>query len=169
VNSSEHYRFDLLTPHHDRAAFSCGEPSLDNYFKTRASQDMKRDLARCYVLSRDDTVIVGYYTLSAYAVQMVVLPPDVVKTSGRYEVVPAVLIGRLAVDQRFQGRKMGAVLLVDALRRATRAEVGIKLIIVDALNEAAARFYKHFGFCCLEDTERRLFLPASTARQLFSE
>ncbi len=157
-----------LASHHDRAAFSCGEPLLDAYIKTQAGQDIKRDLAVCYILcERDSSIIIGYYSLSASSVEPTSLPATLAKKSGHYRLVPAVLLGRLAVDRRFQGQGISPLLLVDALRRVLRTGVGVKLVIVDALSEKAAQFYEHFEFKRFADSPHRLYLPTSTIRDLF--
>ncbi len=97
-------RIEPLAPHHDRAAFSCGEQTLDAYIQRQAGQDMRRDLAACYVLcAQGSSEIIGYYTLSATSVELTELPRDLAKTSGRHQLVPAVLLGRLAVATTFAG------------------------------------------------------------------
>ena len=166
--SQSAYVIEPLGPHHDRKTFSCGEPSLDAYIQRQAGQDVKRDLAACYILCPPaSAAIVGYYTLSASSVELTELPLELAKQSGRYPLIPAVLRGRLAVDQRYHGQGMSSLLLVDALRRALRAGVGVKLVLVDALHEHAAAFYEHFEFRRFEATPLRLYLPVSTIRDLF--
>lgn len=170
ANTAPAYEIVPLAPHHDRAAFSCGEPSLDAYLKTQASQDVKRDLAACYVLcERGSSAIIGYYSLSASSVELTDLPADLAKKSGRYRLVPAVLLGRLAVDQRYQGQGMSTLLLMNALRRVLRTGVGVKLVLVDALHERAAQFYEHAEFHRFADQPLRLYLPLSKVRDLFPE
>lgn len=164
------YDIDLLGPHHDRTAFSCGEPSLDIYIERRAGQDMRRDLAACYVLcERGNSQVIGYYTLSAASVQFTDLPEDIAKKSGRYHSVPALLLGRLAVDIHFQGQGSSTLLLMDALRRSLRTGVGVKLVIVDALNQRAADFYERREFRRFADASLRLFMPISRIRLLFPD
>lgn len=162
------YAFEPLDPsRHDRAAFSCGEPPLDAYLKTQANQDMRRDLALCYVLcERGGAEIIGYYTLSSCAVELTGLPRDITKSAGGYRALPAVLLGRLAVAATFRGQGMGSHLLLDALRRGLRAGIAIKLVVVDALHETAAAFYLHHGFRRFEDHPLRLYLPMAHVRQL---
>lgn len=168
--SGSAYVIEPLASLHDRAAFSCGEPSLDNYIKKQASQDIKRDLAACYVLSgSEQSTIIGYYTLSAASVELSDLPPEIARKSGRYPLIPAVLLGRLAVDQRFQGTGMSTLLLLDALRRVLRTGIGVKLVLVDALHETAAQFYEHYEFRHFEDQPMRLYLPMSKVCDLFPE
>jgi GNAT superfamily N-acetyltransferase len=170
VASEPPYAIQPLGPRHDRQAFACGEPSLDGYLQRQASQDVKRDLAACYVLTeRGQTTIQGYYTLSAASVELRDLPPDLAKKAGRYPLIPAILLGRLAVDQRARGQGFGAVLLADALRRALRTGVGVKLVVVDALHEAAAAFYQHYGFRPFAETPLRLFISLEVVRALYPD
>ncbi len=163
----------LLLGGQDRAGFSCGEPTLDAYLKTQASQDMKRGLAACHVLIDQDnpSQIIGYYTLSNASVVLNDLPPDLLKKAGRYPLIPAVLLGRLAVDSSFQGRGIGDVLLGDALLRALRLskEVGIMLVIVDALNEAVVGFYERRDFKRFEGHPLRLYLPMHKISSIYPD
>lgn len=163
------YVVAVLAPRHERDAFSCGEPTLDSYLKQRANQDMKRGLAVCYALTeRGGNDVRGYYTLSATSVDLSSLPENLRRRSGTYPVVPAVLLGRLAVDNTLRGGGFGAALLADALQRAARTGVGVKLVVVDALNETAAAFYERFGFQRFEDAPMRLFLPVAAVTDLLS-
>ena len=168
ANQSQ-YVVEPLRSQHDRKAFSCGEPSLDAYIQRQASQDVKRDLAACYVLSERDNTILGYYTLSASSVTLTDLPQDLAKKSGRYALVPAVLLGRIAVDLRFQGQGFSSLLLMDALRRTLRTGVGVKLMVVDALNDHAVSFYQHYEFQRFTDMPMRLYLPTGAIRTLFPQ
>jgi GNAT superfamily N-acetyltransferase len=164
------YLIEPLASHHDRAAFACGEPSLDGYLRTQAGQDVKRDLAACYVLhERDTPAILGYYTLSASSVELPALPPEIAKKSGRYPLVPAVLLGRLAVAASHQGQGLSTLLLLDAIRRVLRTGIGVKLVLVDALHDHAAAFYGHNQFQRFADAPLRLYLPMTIARDLFPE
>jgi GNAT superfamily N-acetyltransferase len=95
------------------------------------------------------------------------LSPEVAKKLPRYPVVPAALLGRLAVARDYQGRGLGSVLLSDALMRAARAELGVFALVVDAKDESAQHFYERYGFMLLAGGTRRLCLPLATAlRQL---
>lgn len=141
-------RIEPLSSEHDRSNFVSGSEALDRYFQTQASQDLKRRIATCFVavnLSGRD--IAGYYTLTATSIALNALAPEIIKKLPRYPVVPAVLPGRLAVSRAAQGRGLGGVLLADALKRTSRAELGVFAMVVDAKDEAAQRFYEHFGFC----------------------
>jgi len=147
-----------LGRHHDRAAFSCDEPSLATYLRQQARQDVERDLTSCWMLCvPGNAEIIGYYTLNATSIDVSRLPPELAKRSGRYKVVGAVLLGRLAVDSRYSGQGVGSHLLLNALRRVLRTTlhgIAIKAVVVDALHEKAARFYEKFGFERIEDAER---------------
>ena len=157
----------------DRAAFSCGKPDLDNYLKTQASQDMRRQLAACHVLIDQDhpSQIVGYYTLSTADVAFTDLPHEMRKKAGRYKAVPAILLGRLAVDVTFQGQGIGKVLLVDALLRTLElsAQVGIMLFIVDALEESVVMFYEKYDFKRFDTHPMRLYVSISKVRDMFAK
>lgn len=157
-----------LASRHDRAAFSCGVPSLAAYIRTQAGQDVRRDLAICYILSEPGrSLIIGYYTLSATSIDAISLPAVLAKKYGRYHVLPATLIGRLAVDSRYRDQGLGETLLLDALRRTLRTGIASMAIIVDALNESAASFYERYGFRRFEDDRMRLYLTMSKVREIF--
>lgn len=92
----------------------------------------------------------------------------VVRKLPRYPILPGILLGRLAVDENYQGKKIGLFLLMDALKRSltVSSQIDIVAVIVDAKNNKAASFYKHYGFVELPENNRRLFLPLSTIKQL---
>jgi ribosomal protein S18 acetylase RimI-like enzyme len=157
-----------LGSHHDRAAFSCGEPVLDAYIQRQASQDMRRRIAQVFVALGDvPGQIAGYYSISAASFQKDQLPPNLAKRLPHYP-VPAAVLGRLAVDRRQQGRGLGEMLLLDAIRRIVRASatIAVYAIIVDAKNERAKTFYERYGFRAFAGDPRRLFLPLETFEKL---
>lgn len=155
---------------HDRAAFSCGNQQLDFYLHRQAGQDMKKRAAVPFVITPDHKTIAGFYTLSQYAVDLGELPEEVSKKLPRYPMVPATLLGRLAVSLDFRGQGLGAKLLIDALNRAVQSsrQVASAAVVVDAKDSQAVAFYKKYGFIELPRIERRLFLPMATVAQLFS-
>lgn len=165
------WRIEPFDPRlHDRDGFGCGAPELDAYLRQRATQDVKRDVARVFVaLSGNERRVQAYYSLSAASFDKEGLPPVLAKRLPHYP-VPAVLLGRLAVDDRNQGQGLGAHLLIDALCRIERASqtLAVHAIVVDARDDNALAFYERFGFAPFADTERRLFLPMATVRQLVS-
>lgn len=156
-----------LAPEHDRHAFSCGVDVLDRYLQTQASQDIRRHVANWFIASPgESTIIAGYYTLSAASIPISDLPEERGRKLPRYPVVPAALIGRLAVDERYRGRKLGAALLFDAIERAVRADTAVFALVVDAKDEQAMRFYQHHEFQAFERNPAKLFLPVATALKL---
>ncbi len=157
-----------LGSQHDRAAFSCGEPALDNYIRRQASQDARRRVARIFVALGDTPGrIAGYYTLSAASFEKDELPADLAKRLPHYP-VPAAVLGRLAIDRAHQGRGLGETLLLDAIRRVVRASatIAVYAIVVDAKNDRARGFYERYGFRTFATLPRRLFLPIQTFQEL---
>ncbi len=153
----------------DRTAFTSGVEPLDRYFRERISQDVRRRMATAFVaLERETGRIAGYYTLSAVSVPLGDLPDDTKARLPRYPSIPAVLLGRLAVDLDYRGRGLGAALLADTLARTAAAEIAAHALVVDAKDEPAAAFYRHHGFLPFPLQPRRLFLPIATALSLYS-
>ena len=147
----------------DRSDFGCGEPSLDAYIRAGVGQDVRRQIATAFIaVDAAAGTLAGYYTLSATQVLFTDLDEDWRKRLPRYPSLPAVLVGRLAVDERFKGRGLGGVLLFDAARRTMASDIAARFMVVDALNEDAARFYEHHGFRRVPDDARRLFVPLAT-------
>lgn len=149
---------------HDRASFCCGAAALDRYLKEQVTQDIRRRVTACFVALTQEERIAGYYTLASASVLLADLPPAVSRKLPRYPSVPAVRMGRLAVDRAFQGQGLGAALLADALARAAGAELAAFALLVDALDEAAGAFYQYHGFLALPDFPRTLFLPLASVR-----
>lgn len=157
-----------LDQRHDRSAFDCGNAVLNEWLQKRAGQWQKKELARCYVaVLKGEAQVVGYYAISSHHVGYESLPADQAKGLPRID-VPVVLLGRLAVDQSVRGQGLGSLLLIDALRRAEHlaAQLGIRAVEVDAIDEAARQFYLKFGFTPLDDEPNHLFLPMHVIRKL---
>ena len=160
------FRLEPLGEEHERSLFRCGEDALDRYFQTQVTQDVRRHIANCFVAVESATNhVAAYYTISAASIPLVDLPPEETRRLPRYPTVPAIRIGRLAVDQNFQGRGLGAALLADAASRGLRSEAAAFTLLVDAKNDSAVAFYQRFGFRTLASQPRTLFLPLATARQ----
>ena len=149
---------------HDRDAFASDSQPLNRYLQEQVSQDIRRRVAACFVALADDQRIAGYYTLASASLLLAELPASIGKKLPRYPSVPAVRLGRLAVDRAFKGRGLGGALLADALARAARAEIAAHALMVNAIDETAAAFYRHHDFIALPDAPRTLFLPLTTVR-----
>ena len=156
-----------LGPHHDRAAFACGEEALDRYLRQQARQDADRSLGVTYVATerQGDPAILGYYTLTMSCLQPETVPEKRIPPK---RAVPTVLLGRLAVGQNAQGRGLGEILLMDALRRsvALSERVGSFAVVVDALHEKARSFYLRYGFRELGDGRLHLYLTINDIKKM---
>ena len=163
--------FEPLGTQHDRAAFHCGTESLDRYLHHQAGQDLRRHLAVPYVMvdSRANT-IAGYYTLTNYQVAVGELPPEISRRVP-YTDVPATLLGRLALDLKYQGQGLARILLLDALNRSFQnsSRVASLAVVVDAIDDNANSFYQHYGFIPFSNHPSRLFLPMDTMKKLFEQ
>ena len=161
-------RIDPLNDTHDRAAFVSGVEPLDRYLRTQAGQDVRKRVASCFVLTEDRTNPLGFYTLAATSIALTDLPAEAAKKLPRYPIVPATLMGRLAVDHRMRGRRLGELMLMDAFSRALRSEIATYAFVVDAKDEVAESFYKAYQFLPLAASGRRLFLPMAEIAKLFA-
>ena len=160
-------RVEALGPHHDRSSFASGVEPLDRYFRSQAGQDARKNLAAPFVLVLPNGAIGGYYTLSATGVKLTEFPVDVTRKLPRYPLVPATLLGRLAVDQSCRGRGYGRFLLADALFRAVRNEIASFAIVVDAKDDAARSLYERESFLPFPDQPLRLFRSMADIAKLF--
>ena len=156
-----------LTPDHDRSTFDSGVPALDRYLQEQASQDTRRRISNCFVaVEHGASAIAGFYTLAASSMPVTEIPPNVARQLLRYPVVPAVLLGRLAVIKQWRGKGLGAALVADAVRRSASSDAAVFAILVDAKDKGAAAFYEHLGFTPFQEEAKRLFLPIATALKL---
>jgi GNAT superfamily N-acetyltransferase len=151
-------QIELLSGHHDRRTFECGEPSLNGWLARMALQQQTKNYARTRVVvaAAAPTRILGYYTLLAHEIDTSQVP----NTRKLPQRLACVLLGRLAVDQSTQGQGLGRLMLLDAIAR-TRTTIGETAgigLLVDALNDRAAAFYHGFGFEAFKDDPHRLFL-----------
>ena len=167
--SSAPFRIAPLEATHDRTPFNSGSGPLDRYFQQQVTQDTRRRVTACFVALTRDQSIAGYYTLASTSLLLSDLPATIGKKLPRYPSVPAVRMGRLAVDQNFKGQGLGGALLADALDRAIRSEIAAYALVVDAKDESAADFYRHHGFIALPDSPLTLFLPLETVHKARSD
>ena len=164
------WRIEPLGKRHDRAAFTCGIPALDNYIKTKATQDDRRDAAKAYVaLAHGTDLVVGYYTLSNTGIDLSAIPEAEVARFARYPIVGATLIGRLARDLSEKGKGLGEFLLIDALYRSLQLsrQIASAAVVVEAKDHDAVTFYQRYGFAQLLLNGRKLILPMRTIDRLF--
>lgn len=165
-------RLEPLAATHDRSGFSCGVESLDAYLKTQAGQDVCRKANAVFVLvaPAEPRRVLGYFTLCATALSQGEVPDAARKHVPRYPLVSATLIGRLAVSKDHQGQGLGAILLAQALRKAhdSADAVGSSMVVVDAIDEGAARFYFAHGFVRLPES-MRLVLPMRMIGKLLAD
>jgi GNAT superfamily N-acetyltransferase len=156
---------------HDRDAFDCGEPALNEYLQKTARQHLQKGIANTYVLvSRAEPQrILGFFTLSFLEVDLTEIPEGYGKKLPQSH-LPAAKLGRLAIDKSCQGNNYGRLLLVDAMLRvadAIRNAAGVVGLFVDAKNSSVAAFYRKFGFIPLDDNPLSLMLPHLTILGLF--
>lgn len=143
-----------------RIGFHCGVEPLDRYFHRQVSQDIRRGLTACFIAQERETgQIAGFYTLSAAEVLVADLPAELTKNLPRYPTVPAARIGRLAVDTRYRGHKLGAALLASATQRAAGSDLAVFAMIVDAKDAEAVAFYRHHGFESYSSAPGSLIAP----------
>ncbi len=124
-------------------------------------------MAAPFVLVLRDGTIAGFYTLSSTSVQIAELPAQTARKLPRYPLVPATLLGRLAIDRRQQGKGYGRYLLADALYRTSRSEIASFAVVVDAKDDNARRFYERESFLPLLDQPTKLFRPLADIQRLF--
>lgn len=168
IPDSVDYLIEPLTSHHNRAAFCCGVESLDTYFQRQAAQDARKYVAAPFVLvDISSGEVAGYYTLSAMSINVSDLPPQITKKLPKYQMLPATLLGRLAVAENYQGKGLGERLLMDALHRSWQNEIATMAVVVDAIDKSACSFYERYQFMRLSNYPNRLFLPMATIAKLF--
>lgn len=164
------YRIEAIRKDHDRAAFDCGHPFLNEYLAQFARQNDRNGTARAYVLVPEGgNPVAGYYTLSASAIAFATLPDAVRPRLPKYP-LPVARIGELAVDKTHKGKGLGAALLLDAFQRVAEASesVAVWAVVVDPIDQRASSFYQHFGFEPLVEGEA-LFLTMGDVKSWLAQ
>jgi GNAT superfamily N-acetyltransferase len=135
----------LLTADHSLEEFTCGVDSLDDWLKRRALPNQISGASRTYVVAEAKKVV-GYYCLASGALELNHAPAGIRRNMP--DPVPLAILGRLAIDNAWQGKGLGVALLQDAVLRTSQAAdiVGIRGLLVHALTEQAKSFYEHHGF-----------------------
>ncbi len=146
---------------HDRAAFSCGETRIDNYIAKSAAKHQDENVTRVRVACLDGKPeILGFYALNSHAVDVTSLPPEARKHLPHYPTAPAIYLSMIAVHRDHQSKGLGQFLLAEALKRVQKVseEIGVRFIVLDALNDNAAKLYARMGFIQLSTTPSRMIL-----------
>ena len=140
------YRSVPLGAEHDLTDFSSGNHELDEWLQEHAVHASRMNVARTFIWAEESKKVVAYYALAAHQVTSDVLPHQIARGSPRQ--IPAVLVGKLALDAKLQGQGLGALLLADASQRVVEATetVAARAVVVDAIDNRTATFYEHFGF-----------------------
>ena len=135
-----------LTAAHRVDLFRCGEPVLDEWLRRRALANNAAGASRTYVVADPELVVRGYYAIATGAAARERVSRSVRRNMP--EPIPVLVLGRLAVDESYQGRRLGVALLKDAVQRAqgVAAQVGVRALLVHALHERAREFYVRYGF-----------------------
>ena len=124
------FHVEPLEANHDRTTFNCGSEPLNSYLQHYVTQDIRRRLTACFVALSGEHRIAGYYTLASASILFGDLPIAAQKKLPRYPTVPAVRMGRLAIDNEFKGLGLGGALLADALARAANAEIAVVMDVI---------------------------------------
>lgn len=165
----DQYRIERLAETHNRTSFKSGVEPLDRYLQSQASQDVRRRIATCFVaVPPESQTVCGFYTIAATSVPLGEIAAETVKKLPRYALIPAVRIGRLAVDMAHRGRGLGISLLVDSMKRALRADIMAFALVVDAKDDVAAKFYLHHGFIAFMSQPLSFYLPLADAAKQYS-
>ncbi len=164
---------------HDRSAFSCGTPRIDNFLLRTAKKHQKGDFTRVWVAHQSgNNSILGYYALNAHALEADELPAQLTKQAPSHGSIQAVYLSSLGVDHTMQSQGLGRILLADALRRIglISEELGVTVVVLDVLEDGdenvmakRERFYRSMGFLPFPSRPMRMFLPTATIRQLLAE
>ena len=138
---------EKLSQSHDLAGFDCSNATLDVWLKRFAWANQRAEAAKTYVAHRGDGRVVGYHALAAGSVLKHEAPERIAQGMANHP-VGVILIGRLAVDKSEHGKGLGKALLLDALARIAQAAdvVGVRAVLVHAIDDAARKFYLHHGF-----------------------
>lgn len=161
----------LLNSAHKKSEFDCGNDFLNSYLHRQANQDMQRHLSVCFLIVDNNDIIKGYYTLSNASIDRDIIPDNVKnKLPISYNNLPVTLLGRLARDKRYNGERLGEILLLDALKRCydTSSTIGSLAVVVDPIDQEANNFYSKYGFILLPDSHK-MFIAMKTIGQLFEK
>jgi len=136
----------LDTRQHDRSQFDCGEPALDDWLRRYAGQNRRRDTAATWVIADADDRVAAYASIAMTGIDRSVAPAGLAKQAP--DPVPALLLGRLAVDRHHSGRGVGTALVAHVLATAVElnTHAAARAVVVNAINPNARRWWEHLGF-----------------------
>jgi predicted N-acetyltransferase YhbS len=162
-------RLVLLGPDHDLSDFDCGNGELNAWLVDHALASQRADLARTY-LALEGHAVAGYVSLTTGSIRREDAPERYARGMPRHP-IPTVLIARLAVDLGHQGRRLGSRMLAEALRRAVLASdaAAARLVVVDAIDDRAAAFYRRWGFIDVPENPLRLFRKVADVRRFLDD
>ena len=153
-----------------RDKFDCGKKPLNNYIQRNVTKDVKNGTCTCFVIKNDDDEVIGYYTLSTESIPIEDAPLEFQKKI-KYQYVPVILLGRLAIDQNHFGMGYGKLLLINSLKRSLNVatnHIGSVAVIVDPIDEEAKTYYLKYGFTELLDSGR-MFMSMKKIRNAFDQ
>ncbi len=163
------YTVGILSHEHKKDLFNCGVESLDRYIKNFASKDIRRNISVTYVATteNDSKKIVGYYTLSQSIIQLNEFNNELKKKLPKYPNIPATLLGRLAIDDEYQNKGIGRLLLYNALKRSyiISKQIASNAVIVDAIGDEAVSFYEYHGFLKTISNSYKLYRPINSIKE----
>lgn len=144
-------------------SFDCGNATLNDWLKKRAARNQREGASRTFVLC-EKSEVVGYYALSSGSIERQIAPKALSRNMP--EAIPVMILGRLAIDLKYQGKSLGSLLLRDAIYRVLNVsqQVGVRAILVHAISEDAKRFYEQYGFKQSPVESLTLFLPIKSLR-----
>lgn len=169
LNFDSRFSIEKLKSSHARKSFTCGIDSLDDYLQKQATQDERRHISVTYILhDAECNLAAGFYTLSSMIIESQDLPHEITRKLPNYPLLPATLIGRLAIDKKYQGKKLGEILLMDALHRSYESSKAIAsfAVVAEAINKEAAHFYRKYGFINFVAHEKLLYMAMKTIKDL---
>ncbi|MBO1928454.1 GNAT family N-acetyltransferase [Thiomicrorhabdus sp. 6S2-11] len=156
---------ELLAVHHDTNEFNCGKPVLDNWLKNQALKNQTNRGSRTFVITSGNRVV-GYYALASGAVERTQVASNIARNMPNP--IPVVILARLAIDINFKGLSLGKGLLKDSLLRSLNVanEIGVKAVLVHALDKEARTFYERFGFQPMPEQDNTLMISISNIEAL---
>ena len=156
-----------LAPPHQLDGFDCGKPALNDWLLRHARQAQTSGSARTFVVAEDDQRVAGYFSLTVGQVDTLEAPERMRQGMGQYP-LPVVILARMAVSARDQGRGIGLGMLQDAITRTLliAEQAGIRAMLTHPIDEEAARFYTRFGFIASPLREKQLLLLLKDAKKV---